>query len=89
MKTAWKERSLTNRIVTVVSILSSLAVIVLAILQMTGTWELAINLCVPMMGTTMLCQACLQWKASKAVAYANLGAAIIAFLCTAAVLLIK
>ena len=89
MKIAWKERSLTNKVITVVSILSSIAVIVLAALQMTGAWESAINFCVPMMGMTMLCQAFLQWGTGKTVAYVNLGAAIFAFLCTAAVLLLK
>ena len=89
MKVAWNEKSLLHKIVTVISILSGLSVIVLSLLQMSDIWDQAINVCVPLMGVTMLCQAYLQWKTSKAVAYVSLGTAVFVFLCAAAVFFLK
>lgn len=89
MKIKWKEAPLSHKVVTVISILASLYVIVLAILQMFDVWTQAINLCVPMMGITMLCQAYMQWNNSRKVAWFSIGVAAFIFVCAIVVFYVK
>ncbi|MBQ2988423.1 MAG: hypothetical protein IJD59_04890 [Clostridia bacterium] len=88
MTTKWKNIPLSHKIVTAISILSSLAVIVLAVLQLCGIWQTAGKIYVPLMGVTMLCQAYNLWNTSRKVAYFSIGTAIFIFLCAIAVFLI-
>lgn len=89
MKPKWKDRSLLHKIITVVSLLSALSVIVLAVLQLLDIWNEAIDVCVPMMGVTMLCQAYTQWNSSRKVAFFSIGTAVFIFLCSIAVFFVK
>jgi len=52
-------------------------------------WNQAINICVPLMGITMLCQAYIQWNVSRKVAYFSIGSAVFVFICTIVVFFIK
>ena len=89
MKTKWKEQPLLYKIVSVVSIIVSVAVIVLCSLSLFGVLDAADNIYIPLLGVESLCQTYLQWNKSKMAAYFNLGAAIIIFICTACVFFIK
>ena len=89
MKTNWKDAPLTHKLITVASILIALTVIVLAILQICDIWTQAINLCVPMMGLNLLCQAYMQWNTSRKSAYFSLGCAAFVFACAIAVFFVK
>jgi len=89
MKTKWKDTPLTQRIVTVFSIIVALSVITLAVLQIFDIWTQAINLCVPLMGVNLLCQTYTQWKTSRKTAYFSLCCAIFVFACAIAVYVIK
>ncbi|MBQ3529787.1 MAG: hypothetical protein IJA47_04770 [Oscillospiraceae bacterium] len=89
MKTKWKDAPLIHKIVTVVSIIVALSVIVLAILQMFDIWTQAINICVPLMGVNLLCQAYIQWNTSRKTAYFSLGCAVFVSACAIAVFFIK
>lgn len=89
MKPKWKDTPLLHKIVTVVSLLSALSVIVLAVLQLLDIWNEAIDVCVPMMGVTMLCQAYTQWNSSRKVAFFSIGTAVFIFLCSIAVFFVK
>ena len=89
MKETWKEAPLLRKIVTVISILASLSVIVLAVLQMLDVWDQAINLFMPLMGVTMLCQGYMQWNNSRKVAYFSIGTAIFIFICSIIVFFVK
>ena len=82
MKTNWKNAPLLQKVVTIISILASLSVVVLAVLQMFDIWNQAINICVPMMGVTMLCQSYMQWNNSRKVAYFSIGTAAFIFICS-------
>lgn len=82
-----KEASALRKIVAVISILAGLSVVLLAILQIFDVWTRAINLCVPMMGVTMLCQAYTQWNSSRKVAWFSIGVSAFIFVCAAVVLL--
>ena len=89
MKTKWIDAPTSHKIVTIISILSSLSVVVLAVLQMFDIWNQAINICVPMMGVTMLCQAYMQWNTSRKVAYFSIGTAAFIFICAIIVFFVK
>ena len=89
MKTKWKDTPLSHKIVTVFSVIVSLAVVTLAILQMFDIWTQAINLCVPLMGVNLLCQTYTQWNTSRKTAYFSLGCAVFVFACAIAVFFLK
>ena len=74
-KTKWKDTPLLHKVVTIISVLASLSVVVLAVLQMFDIWDQAINVFMPLMGITMLCQAYMQWNNSRKVAYFSIGTA--------------
>lgn len=88
MKVTWKDAPLSHKVITVGSIIVSLAVVVLAILQMFDIWAQAVNLCVPLMGVEMLCQAYIQWNTSRKVAYFSIGTAVFIFICAIVVFFI-
>lgn len=85
MKSKWKDMPLLHKVVTIASMLISLAVIVLAILQIFDIWTQAVNVLVPLTGVTMLCQAYTQWNISRKVAYFSIGVAVFVFICAIAV----
>ena len=89
MKSKWKDSPLSHKIITVFSVIVSLAVVTLAILQMFDIWTQAINLCVPLMGVNLLCQTYTQWNTSRKTAYFSLGCAVFVFACAIAVFFIK
>ena len=89
MKTKWKDTPLSHKIITVFSVIVSLAVVTLAILQMFDIWTQAINLCIPLMGVNLLCQTYTQWNTSHKTAYFSLGCAVFVFACAIAVFFLK
>ena len=89
MKSKWKDAPLLHKIVTIISILASLSVVVLAVLQMFDIWNQAIDVSVPLIGITMLCQAYTLWNASRKVAYFSIGAAVFAFIYAIVVFFVK
>ena len=89
MKTKWKDSPLSHKIITVFSVIVSLAVVALAILQIFDIWTQAINLCVPLMGVNLLCQTYTQWNTSRKTAYFSLGCAVFVFACAITVFFIK
>ena len=89
MKTKWKDSPLSHKIITVFSVIVSLAVVMLAVLQILDIWTQAINLCIPLMGINLLCQTYTQWNTSRKTAYFSLGCAVFVFACAIAVFFIK
>ena len=89
MKTKWKDSPLSHKIITVFSVVVSLAVVTLAILQIFDIWTQAINLCIPLMGVNLLCQTYTQWNTHRKTAYFSLGCAVFVFACAIAVFFIK
>ncbi len=89
MKPTWKEASLTHKFVTVFSVIVSISVVALAILQMFDVWDKAINLCCPLLGVEMLCQAYTQWNTYRKVAYFSIGTAAFIFVCAIVVFFVK
>ncbi len=89
MKTKWKDTSTLHKVITVFSVIVSLAVVTLAVLQIFDIWTQAINLCIPLMGVNLLCQTYMQWNTSRKTAYFSLGCAAFVFACAIAVFFIK
>ena len=89
MKTNWKDAPLLHKVVTVISILASLSVVVLAVLQIFDIWSQAIKVFMPLMGVTMLCQSYMQWNNSHKVAYFSIGTAAFIFICAIVVFFVK
>ncbi len=89
MKSKWKEVPLLFKVVTAISVLASLAVVILAVLQIFDIGDRAINVYMPLMGVTMLCQTYMQWNNSRKVAYFSLGTAVFIFICAIVVFFIK
>jgi len=89
MKNKWKETPLLHKAVAIISVLVSLSVIVLAVLQIFDVWDQAVNLSVPLMGVTMLCQSYLLWNSSRKVAYFSIGTAAFIFICAIIVFFIR
>lgn len=89
MKTKWKDTPMSHKVITVFSVIVSLAVVTLAVLQIFDVWTQAINLCIPLMGVNLLCQTYMQWNTSRKTAYFSLGCAVFVFACAIAVFFIK
>ena len=88
-KIKWKDAPLLHKVVTIISVLASLSVVVLAVLQIFDFWDQAINVFMPLMGVTMLCQAYMQWNNSRKVAYFSIGTAVFIFICAIIVFFVK
>ena len=89
MKTKWKGTTTLHKVITVFSVIVSLAVVTLAVLQIFDIWTQAINLCIPLMVVNLLCQTYMQWNTSRKTAYFSLGCAAFVFACAIAVFFIK
>ena len=89
MKTKWKDTPPLHKVITVFSVIVSLAVVTLAVLQIFDIWTQAINLSIPLMGVNLLCQTYMQWNTSRKTAYFSLGCAVFVFACAIAVFFIK
>ena len=89
MKTKWKDTPPLHKVITVFSVIVSLAVVTLAVLQIFDIWTQAINLCIPLMGVNLLCQTYMQWNTSRKTAYFSLSCAVFVFACAIAVFFIK
>ena len=85
----WKESSLLDKVIFIIHIVSSAAVIVFAILMMLEVWDKAINACLPSMAVMCACQGYVQYKSSRAVAYLNFGVAVFIFICAIVVFFVK
>jgi len=86
MKTTWKDTSTLHKVITVFSVIVSLAVVTLAVLQIFDVWVQAINLCIPLMGVNLLCQTYMQWNTSHKTAYFSLGCSVCICLCNSSIL---
>ena len=85
MKSKWKEMTTAGKIMLTFRITASICVVVLAVLQLFGVWENAINLSAPLMGVVLLIQSIQEWKQQRGAAIFGLCAALFIFGCAIAV----
>ena len=78
--TKWRNRTFWEKGITVFACVISIAIIILAIMQMTGIWKNAINIFEPLLGVLMLINAINIYKHNKLTALFNLGVAIFIFI---------
>ena len=73
-------------IVSIIGIVLSVAIMVLAVMQLFGIWKYAINVMEPLMGLLMLINAYQNWKQNRLVAYFSIGVAIFIFIVSIVIL---
>ena len=78
MKTKWNEKSTADKIMLVLRVVISLVVLVAAVLQITGVWNRALNIAVPLLSALILIQSIQEQKENKK------ALAIIGYVCFAA-----
>ena len=90
MKTTWSEKSVFDKIMLILRIVVSVAVMVCASLQLAGVWDNALNIAVPLLAVLILIQSVQEHRQRKN------ASAIIGYVCffamavmTACALLIK
>jgi len=88
MKARWNKMTTRDRIINVMIIILSVAVIALASLQLLGIWENSINVYEPLIGVVLLLQAVYHWKKNRRVAIISLCAAAFIFTCAIVILVL-
>ncbi len=78
MKTKWNEKSTADKIMLVLRIIISVVVLVGAALQLTGVWDKALNVAVPLLSMLILIQSIQEHKEQKK------ASAIVGYVCFAA-----
>ena len=72
MKTKWNEKPTADKIMLVLRVVISLVVLVAAVLQITGVWDKALNVAIPLLSVFILIQSIQEHKEQKK-AYAIVG----------------
>ena len=75
MKTKWNEKSITDKIMIVLRIIISIVVLIGAALQITGVWDKALNVAIPLLSVLILVQSIQEHKEQKK------ASAIIGYVC--------
>ena len=88
MKERWNKMTTRDRIINVLIIILSVAVIVLAALQLLGIWANSINVYEPLIGVVLLLQAIYHWKKNRSAAIISLCAAGFVFICAFVILVL-
>lgn len=83
----WKELSLAGKIVMILQMFAGFIAFGCAAMQMFTFRNDMLKFCIPMLGVVNLCNACLQWKANRRIAYFSAGTAAFVFIVSAVVIL--
>ena len=78
MKTKWNEKSTSDKVLLVLRIIVSIAVLIGAALQLTGVWNRSLNIAVPLLSALILIQSIQEQKENRK------ASAIIGYVCFAA-----
>lgn len=78
MKTKWNEKSTSDKVLLVLRIIVSIAVLIGAALQLLGVWDRALNIAVPLLSALILIQSIQEHKEQKK------ASAIVGYVCFAA-----
>lgn len=76
IKDIWSQKQTHEKALSIIGIICSLSIIVLAGMQILGIWKAAINVLEPLLGVLMFIQAIQNWKKNKVVAIFSLCGAI-------------
>ena len=75
MKTKWNEKSTADKTMLVLRIVISVVVLVGAVLQITGVWDKALNVAIPLLSVLILIQSIQEHKEQKK------ASAIVGYVC--------
>ena len=75
MKTKWNEKTTADKILLILRIIVSIAVLIGATLQIMGVWDKALNIAVPLLSALILIQSIQEQKENKK------ASAIIGYVC--------
>lgn len=75
MKTKWNEKSTADKTLLVLRIVISVVVLVGAVLQITGVWDKALNVAIPLLSVLILIQSVQEHKEQKK------ASAIVGYVC--------
>ena len=89
IKGVWRQESTSKKVLTIISVICSIIIIVLAGMQILGIWENAINVFEPLLGVVILIQSIQKWKKNKVLAIFSLCTAIFIFLVAIFIFLIR
>ena len=78
MKSKWNEKSTADKIMLILRIVISIVVLIGAVLQLTGVWNRALNIAVPLLSALILIQSIQEQKENRK------ASAIIGYVCFAA-----
>lgn len=76
----WDKKTIPFKILSIIGLIISITIIVLAILQIFNVWDKAINVFEPLLGVLMIIQAIENWKTNKSTAYFSLFVALFIFI---------
>ena len=65
MKTKWNEKSTADKVLLVLRIVISVVVLIGAVLQITGVWDKALNISIPLLSVLILIQSIQEHKEQK------------------------
>ena len=80
MKTKWNEKSTADKVMLVLRIVISFVVLVGAVLQITGVWDKALNVAIPLLSVLILIQSIQEHKEQKK------ASAIVGYVCFVAMI---
>lgn len=81
MKTKWNEKSTADKVMLVLRIVISVVVLVGAVLQITGVWDKALNVAIPLLSVLILIQSIQEHKEHKK------ASAIVGYVCVVAMVI--
>ena len=81
MKIKWNEKSTADKVLLVLRIIISVVVLVGAVLQITGVWDKALNVAIPLLSVLILIQSIQEHKEQKK------ASAIVGYVCFAAMVI--
>ena len=75
MKSKWNEKSTADKIMLILRIVISVVVLIGAVLQITGVWDKALNVAIPLLSVLILIQSVQEHKEQKK------SSAIVGYVC--------
>lgn len=81
MKTKWNEKSIADKVMLVLRLVISLVVLAGAVLQITGVWDKALDVAIPLLSVLILIQSIQEHKEQKKTS------AIVGYVCFVAMII--
>lgn len=81
----WSEMTAASKVILLLRIIISILVVIMATLQLTGTWDHALNYAIPLVGVVLFLQSIMEWKTNRIAAITGLVCAAFVWACTVAV----